>query len=198
MARADARTLLFEKIRTSPAKFVHIIGVPYAIERPPEEDETKLDPLWLTLEVPPFGRIRAVLNTTSRLARDSGRDARIRVGIVTLPWVEKPVPSLKEDPGQDYAKIAAAFPVSFEPMDREALEAMLTERAKKAVRAEVWGELTAGDTLGVRQIHSRRASAAAPADLRNRDGALKLYYADGMTPLMTVPGSMVSFAQLVT
>jgi hypothetical protein len=63
-------------------------------------------------------------------------------------------------------------------MDREALTALITERAKKAVRAEIWGELYAGETLGIRQIHCRRLSKVAPTDTRNRDGALKFYYAD--------------------
>ena len=176
--RVDARTLLFEKIRTSDPKFVHVTGVPYGTEEPPQEDAGKVDPLWITLEVAPFGRLRVVVNTHSLAARAEGLDACIQVAIVPISWTEKPPPALNEDPGQDYVKIAAAFPVAYGPMEREPLAALLTERAKKAVRVEVWGELFATETLGVRQIHSRRASTARPTDLRNRDGALKFYYAD--------------------
>jgi hypothetical protein len=174
--RPDARTLLFEKIRNSPARFVHVTGVPYAAEREANEDPEKLDHIWLTLEAPPFGRLRASLNTVSLRAIESGLDGKIRVGIVKSTWTEKPPPGLVEDPGQDYAKIDAAFKVTYHPIEREALAAMLMERAKRAVRVEVWGELHAKEFLGVRQIHGRRRSDAVKDDLRNRDGALKFYY----------------------
>lgn len=173
--RPDARTLLFERIRTSPAKFVHVIGVPYAMDRESGDDP---DRVWLTLEAPPFGRLRASINTTSRLSRDAGADDRIRVGIATSTWAEKPTPGLTEDPGQTYTKLEAAFPVSYEPMARDTLAELLVERGKRAVRAEVWGDLYAQEHLGIRQLHCRRASTADPTDLRNHDGALKLYYPD--------------------
>jgi hypothetical protein len=63
-------------------------------------------------------------------------------------------------------------------MEREALFNLLNERAKRAVRAELWGELYASETLGIRQIHCRRTSHGFADDTRNRDGALKFYYAD--------------------
>lgn len=176
--RPDARALLFEKIRTTPPKFVHVTGVPYSVEQEVADDPEKVDHVWLTLEVPPFGRVRAAVNTTSRLCRDGGADARIRVGIVLTPYDEKPAPGLLEDPGQDYRKIEAAFSVKYDEYDSAKLMELLMERGKKAVRVEVWGDLYAKEHLGVHQIHSRRASTAVPTDLRNRDGALKLYYAE--------------------
>jgi hypothetical protein len=163
--RPDARTLLFEKIRTSPARFVHVIGVPYLVEEPPQEDPALRDALWLTIEVPPYGRLRV--------------DDRVRLGIVAGTWTEKPTPALNEDRGQDYRKLEAAFGVTYQEYDRENLAALLAERAKKAVRAEVWGDLYAQETLGVRQVHCRRASTGVKEDPRNHDGALKLYYAEG-------------------
>lgn len=176
--RADARTLLFEKIRASPPKFVHVTGVPYIAEREPEKEGVQGGDILLTLEAPPYGRLRARLNTASELDLAAGRDGRMRVGIVSLNWTEKPPTALSEESGQDYARIQAALPVTYELYEREALAALLLGRAKRAVRAEVWGELYASDHLGVRQIHGRRASLSAPVDLPNRDGALKLYYAD--------------------
>jgi hypothetical protein len=176
--RPDARTLLFEKIRTSAPKFVHVTGVPYTVEQKPVGDPNEADIIWLTVEAPPFGRLRASINTTSELNRNGGFKPEIQVGIVKGTWDQKPSPGLVEDPGQDYAKIEAAFKVKYAPMDRKALTALITERAKKAVRAEIWGELYAGETLGIRQIHCRRLSKGAPTDTRNRDGALKFYYAD--------------------
>jgi hypothetical protein len=179
--RPDARTLLFEKIRTSPPRFVHVTGVPYAVEREKKEEPEKIDLIWLTVEAPPYGRLRVSLNTVSLQAIGRGLDGRLRVGIVNSTWTEKPAPGLVEDPGQDYGKIEAAFKVSYEPMESEALATMLLERAKRAIRAEIWGELHAKEFLGIRQIHCRRASDAVKDDLRNRDGALKLYYVDGNT-----------------
>ena len=176
--RPDARTLLFEKIRTSPAKFVHVTGVPYVVELEAHNDPEHVDHVWITLEVPPFGRIRAVVNTFSRLNRMAGCDSRVRVAIVTSPWEEKPQAGLVEERGQDYSLLEAVVQPIYEPMEQEVLAALLMQKAKAALRAEVWGDLYARDHLGVHQIHCRRASQAVPLDLKNRDGALKLYYSD--------------------
>ena len=181
--RADARTLLFEKIRTSPAKFIHVTGVPYTVEVEQSDDPLRVDHVWITLEVPPFGRVRAAINTLSRFNRDAGFDARVRVGIVAGTWDEKPQNGLVEEAGQDYAMIEAALPVAYEFYEREPLTELLVTKAKTAVRAEVWGELYAQEHLGIHQIHCRRASCAVTRDLKGRDGALKLYYADNTSEL---------------
>ena len=181
--RADSRTLLFEKIRTSPPKFVHVTGVPYTVELEVSEDPLRIDHVWITLEVPPFGRVRAAVNTISRFNRDAGFDERVRVAIIPGTWEEKPENGLLEEPGQDYAMIEAALPVAYEFYDHAPLAELLVTKAKSAVRAEVWGELYAQEHLGVHQIHSRRASCAVTRDLKGRDGALKLYYADNTTEL---------------
>jgi hypothetical protein len=151
------------------------------VERERQEDSGRIDQIWLTIEAPPYGRLRASLNTVSLRAGDRGLDGRIRLGMVKSTWTEKPPSGLVEDPGQDYAKIDAAFNVIYEPVEREVLGTMLFEKSKKAVRAEVWGELHAKEFLGIRQIHCRRASHSVEDDVRNRDGALKLYYADDNT-----------------
>ena len=176
--RPDARALLFERIRTSPPKFVHVIGVPYSAEREPATAEDIADHVWITLEAPPFGRLRAAINTFSMVNHAGGFDARVRVGIVKSGWTEKPTPGLVEEPGQDYAKIEKTTPIAYEPMESEALADLLMERVKRAVRIELWGDLYARDHLGIHQIHSRRASCAVAIDLQGRDGALKLYYAE--------------------
>ena len=182
--RADARTLLYEKIRTTPPKFVHVTGVPYIVELEKSDDPLLVDHMWLTLEVPPFGRLRAAINTVSRLNRDAGFDPRVSVGIVAGTWDEKPETGLVEEKGQDYGMIEAALKVVYEPLEHEALAELLMTKAKIAVRAEVWGELYARDHLGIHQIHCRRASCAVPTDLRNRDGGLKFYYADQTAELL--------------
>ena len=181
--RADSRTLLFEKIRTTPPKFVHVTGVPYTVEIEQSEDPLRVDHVWITLEVPPLGRVRAAINTLSRFNRDAGFDARVRVAIIPGTWDEKPENGLLEEAGQDYAMIEAALPVTYEFYEHDPLAEMLVTKAKLAVRAEVWGELYAQDHLGVHQIHSRRASCAVTRDIKGRDGALKLYYADNTSEL---------------
>jgi len=75
--------------------------------------------------------------------------------------------------------VEASSEVKYEEYEQAALAELLMTKAKKAVRAEVWGDLYARDHLGVRQIHSRRASAAVREDITGRDGALMLYYTEG-------------------
>jgi hypothetical protein len=176
--KADARTVLFERIRNSPAKFVHVVGVPYAVEAEQDLiDPLKNDHVWITVEAPPFGRLRCAINTLSRLNRDAGFDSRVRVAILSTTWTERPPTSLEEVNGLDYAVIEAQLGLTYELYEHQPLSDLLIERAKSAVRAEVWGELYAGETLGVHQIHCRRASCAVKVDVKGRDGALKLYYA---------------------
>ena len=185
MPKPDARTLLFERIRTRPAKFVHVRGVPYTVSHEVAENPEDADHIHLTLEVPPFGRLRAAVNTFSRLNRDAGFDPRVRMAIIVAPYEKKPDPGLEELPGQDYALLEAILPITYELYDREPLAALLMEKMKIAVRAEIWGELYARDHLGIHQIHSRRASCAVAIDLKNRDGALKLYYpTDNLSELL--------------
>jgi hypothetical protein len=174
--RPDARTLLFERIRTSPPKFVHVRGVPYTVAIEESEDPLKNDHVFLNLEVPPYGRLRVSVNTLSRLNRDAGFDPRVRVGIIRSTYTEKPQPSLEECAGLDYAKQEEKHGVQYEHYEHAALAEMLASKMKVAIRAEVWGELYATDHLGLHQIHSRRASNAVATDVKGRDGALKLFY----------------------
>lgn len=181
--RPDARTVLLEKIRSSPPRFVHVTGVPYQVELEQSENPDRRDHVWITLESPPYGRIRASINTLSRLNRDAGFEPRVRVGIIPSTWEEKPDPGLVEEQGQNYAFIEAAMPVHYEHYEHEDLAEMLMSKAKLAVRAEVWGDLYANRHLGIHQIHSRRASCAVAQDIKGRDGALKLYYPDNTAEL---------------
>lgn len=176
--RPDARALLYERIRTSPPKFVHVTGVPYVVEIPTVADPAEADQVWLTLEVPSLGRIRVVINTASRLSRNAGEDPRVSVAIQSNNWTEKPETGLLESDGQNYAVVEASSKLKYQAYDQQALADLLAAKAKSAVRAEVWGDLYARDHLGVRQVHSRRASKAVPEDLIGRDGALKLYYSE--------------------
>ncbi|HYR58405.1 MAG TPA: hypothetical protein VEO95_07245 [Chthoniobacteraceae bacterium] len=177
--RPDPRAILFERIRTSPPKFVHLVGVPYSVQAEQSPDPTRLDHVWLTLEVPPFGRLRVSMNTLSRINRDAGFDSHIRLAIVPSTYTEKPNTGLEEFPGLDYAKFEAKQKVAYKSYERDPLAELLVAKAKTAIRAEVWGDLYARDHIGLHQIHCRRASSAVALDLKNRDGALRLYYPDG-------------------
>src|SRR5262249_34613373 len=159
--------VLFERIRTSPPKFVHLVGVPYSAQIEETEDPTRLDHVWLTLEVPPFGRLRVSINTLSRLNRDGGFDSRGRVAIIRSTYTEKPTTGLEEFPGFDYAKLEARENVPYREYERDVLAELLVEKAKTAIRAEVWGDLYARDHIGLHQIHSRRASSAVSIDVQN-------------------------------
>jgi hypothetical protein len=149
------------------------------------EDPSRIDHVYLTIEAPPFGRIRAAINTMSRLNRDAGFDPRVRLGIVTASYEKKPEPGLEELPGQDYAQLEAILPITYVAYEHEALAQLLMEKMKRAIRVEVWGELYATNHIGIHQIHSRRASCAVTRDVVNKDGALKLYYtADNLSELL--------------
>lgn len=174
--RPDARALLFERIRTSPPKFVHVRGIPYTVAVEESEDPLKVDHVYLNVEAPPFGRLRVAINTLSRLNRDGGFDPRVRVGIIKSTYTEKPAPGLEECAGLDYAKQEEKHNVYFETYEQAALSEMLVAKMKVAIRAEIWGELYATDHIGIHQVHCRRASCAVTTDLKGRDGALKLYY----------------------
>ena len=174
--RPDARALLFERIRTSPPKFVHVRGIPYTVAVEESEDPLKVDHVYLNVEAPPFGRLRVAINTLSRLNRDGGFDGRVRVGIIRSTYTEKPTASLEECAGLDYTKQEEKHNVVYETYEHEALVELLVAKMKAAIRAEIWGELCASDHIGIHQVHCRRASCAVATDLKARDGALKLYY----------------------
>ena len=174
--RPDARALLFERIRTSPPKFVHVRGIPYTVAVEEAEDPLRIDHIYLSVEAPPFGRLRVSVNTLSRLNRDAGFDPRVRIGIIRSTYVEKPVSGLEECAGLDYAKYEEKHNVFYEFYEHPAVVELLVAKMKLAIRVEIWGELYASDHIGIHQIHSRRASSAVPPDVKGRDGALKLYY----------------------
>src|ERR1700709_1318936 len=112
--RPDARALLFERIRTSPPKFVHVRGIPYTVAVEENEDPLKIDHVYLNVEVPPFGRLRVAINTLSRISRDAGFDSRPRGGIIRSTFTEKPMRSLEECAGLDYTKQEEKHGVTYE------------------------------------------------------------------------------------
>jgi hypothetical protein len=174
----EPRAVLAERLRSSPPKFVRIVGSVTHAQLEPATNPEDIDHVWISMDVPPFGRVRAAINTISRISRISGFDPRIRVGVVRSTWEENPAPGLEEIEGFSYGTIEASHNVFYEVFEQVALEEFLLQKSKAALVAEVWGDLYARREIGIHQIHCRRASLAVPVDLPNRDGAVKFYFAE--------------------
>jgi hypothetical protein len=160
-------------------RFGHFTGIPYWAESETHFDPAKIDHVFITFHVPPYGMVVAAVNTLSRLNRDAGFDGRVRLGILHSEWQGKPEPGFDEHSGLSYAALEKETPVVFEPRPHEELAALLLEKTRAASRIEVWGELYERPNLGIHQIHSRSASRAVPMNLKNRDGALKFFFDSG-------------------
>ncbi|MDB6171833.1 MAG: hypothetical protein JWL59_1144 [Chthoniobacteraceae bacterium] len=172
----ESRASLLDRVRLEGSKFVHVAGVPYSAQRELQRDRNKVDHVLITLAAGEFGQLAAAVNTFSWLNGNAGFDPRVRLGVVASTWSETPPVGIEETSGFDYAEIEAREQVEFLFQDQELLAARLIAKTRAAVRIELWGELYARRTIGIHQIHSRRASNAMPMEVRNRDGALKFYY----------------------
>ena len=158
--------------------YVRVVGIPYLIQIEPHRDETMVDHVWYDIDVPPCGILRLSINTSSRLNGRAGFDPRMRMGVISSVYKERPEPMLEVEPPHDYRDFEAQHAVEYILYDHDPLEALLLAKGKRAVRIEAWGELYIRHHLGIHQLHSRRASSAVANDLLGRDGAVKLYYPD--------------------
>jgi hypothetical protein len=61
-------------------------------------------------------------------------------------------------------------------LERAAMEEYFALHCANCRRIEAWGVPYHRAEPGLHQIHSRRASASVPADLRGRDGAVRFYF----------------------
>jgi hypothetical protein len=166
--------------------YVHAVGIPYHVQIEQHRDVSRVDHVWLNVEVPPCGPLRLSVNTLSRWNRDAGFDGRIRLGIITSKYTDRPGPLLEEAEPLDYRTLEAAAPTTFTPLERPAFEQLLMRKANAAVRIEAWGELYIRERLGMHQFHSRRASCAVDHDLLAHDGALKFYYPDQIAETLLI------------
>ena len=128
--------------------------------------------------------LRIALSTHSRQNAAAGFDPRLRIGIVPSVWKELPPPGLLKSPGLDYRQIEAGSLVTFAEYDRPSLEALLTDKTRRAIFIEAWGELYVRTHQGIHQVHSMRASCSVLRDFVGRDGAIRFYFPDGTTELL--------------
>jgi hypothetical protein len=157
-------------------RYVTVAGDVAAVAVETEEDERKIDHVWITIRAGEFGRLQISLSTCSRQSRAAGFDPRIRIGILTSSWDELPAAGLREVTPLDYRVLESVEQIRYTPYERRSVEEMLVTRARRAICVEAWGDFYVRAHIGVHQIHSRRGSNAVPRDLIGRDGAIQFYY----------------------
>ena len=168
-------------MRSRRSRFSRVVGRPTHVQIEYNSHSSRVDHVWITLQVSEFGHLRAAVNTLSRLNRDAGFDERVRVGIVRDHWESLPETGVFDCEGLNYQEIESSINVFYELQDRQDMEKLLTEKADTAFLVEVWGDLYAHNHAGVHQIHSRRASCAVEKDLVGRDGAVRFYFREDQT-----------------
>lgn len=163
---------------------MHVAGTPISFVAEIDAVAANIDHFWITLGFGAGDPIRIALSTRSRQNAAAGFDARIRLGIVPTLWTELPPAGLVKSPGLDYRAIERASPVTYVEYEREPLEILLADRAKRAAFVEAWGELYIRTHTGIHQVHSMRASCSVPRDSIGRDGAIRFFFPDGQAELL--------------
>ena len=161
-------------------RYVCVSGEIAAVAVEQEEDERKIDHVWITVRAGEFGRVQISLSTASRQSRALGFDPRVRVGVLRSTWRELPIAGVRPITMPfDYATLEREHAIEYAPQERPALERLLTEKARRAIFVEGWGEFYIRAHIGIHQIHSRRGSHAVPRDIVGQDGAICLYFREG-------------------
>lgn len=160
-------------------RYVTIAGEIATVVVEQEDDERKIDHIWITVRSGEFGHLQISLSTCSRQSRAAGLDARIRLGSVVSEWTALPPAGVREVPPLDYRSIESQYHVDYTPHERQVVEEMILTRARRAVFAEAWGDFYVSTHIGVHQIHSRRTSSAVRQDVVGRDGLVQFYYREG-------------------
>jgi hypothetical protein len=164
---------------------VRLAGAPIAFAAEIDRVPANIDHFWITIGTGAGEPIRVALSTHSRQNAAAGFDPRMRVGTIASTWAELPVPGLVKSTGLDYQALESASPVTYIEYERPSLELLLTEKTRRAILIEAWGELYVRTHVGIHQVHSMRASSAVPRDFIGRDGAIRFYFAeDARTELL--------------
>ncbi len=154
---------------------VRVVGRPVRMEVEQSRDPANRDHFWITISVAKVGLVLLTVNTSSLRNRLAGFDDRIRVGRIKGPFHCVPTDGISGARLLNYRSIEENQNVFYEHYEREPLEELLAELTTSATWVQAWGVAFARRTLGVHQIHSRRASCAVPEDLIAMDGALRFY-----------------------
>ena len=159
-------------------EIVHVAGTPIAFAAEVDRVPANIDHFWITIGMGTGEPLRIALNTHSRQNAAAGFDPRLRIAIVASAWTELPPAGLNKSPGLDYRQIEASSAVTYVEYTRPALEALLTDKARRAIFIEAWGELYVRTHVGIHQVHSMRASCSVLRDFVGRDGAIRFYFAE--------------------
>ena len=157
---------------------VRVIGRPIRMEVERNPNEATRDHFWITISVAEIGPVLLTINTRSMRNFRAGFDDRIRVGRVRSPFHQVPVGGMSRSRLLNYASIESNSNVFYEFYKRAELEELLRDQTERATWVQAWGVAFARQTLGVHQIHCRRASCAVAEDLQQMDGALRFYRED--------------------
>ncbi len=141
-------------------------------------DPEKIDHFWITIRAGRVGLVQVSISTRSLKHFAKGFDPRMRLAILPGSWSELPPSTLSAADGLNYAELEAAAPapVSYEIMERPALEQLLLRKCRRAIFLEAWGAFYLRAGLGIHQVHSRRASRSVSRDYLGRDGALRFFF----------------------
>lgn len=159
--------------------YAHVVGTAVKAEMETASSPDRVDHVWITLDVPPCGKVLLSVNTLSRLNRLAGFEHRVNLAVVKTTYAGMPEPFIEEAMGLDYATVEAQFRPRWKWHEHEELAALLMERTRAALRIEAWGEIYRDQHIGLHQIHSRRASCAVKTDITGHDGALRFYLPEG-------------------
>lgn len=184
MSRSSARRPKPHRLFSRRGEFVRVSGELAGVLVESSDRPEKVDHVWLDIRAGDFGHLRISLSTCSRQSRAAGFDSRVWIGTVRSTWEALPAAGLFPGKPLNYAVIESTHPIDYVPYERPMLEALLIEKAGRAVCAEAWGELYVRTHAGVHQIHSRRASFAVPVDQIGQDGALQFYYQDSACEML--------------
>ena len=165
-------------------EFVVGAGELVNFEREVTTDPARADHFWITIRAGDFGLLRISISTYSLKHAMDGFDARMRVGVVTSEWSQLPVSGLFPADGLDYAELERASPITYQEMERPALEQFLAVKTRRAIFIEAWGALYLRGRPGIHQVHSRRASCSVRTDYVGRDGAVRFYYRESVAEMM--------------
>lgn len=156
---------------------VRVVGRPIRMEVEWNPNPATTDHFWITISVAGVGPVLLTVNTRSMRNARAGFEDRLRVGRVRSVFHRAPVGGMSRSRLLNYRSIEENANVFYETYERTELEDLLRELTEKATWVQAWGVAFARSTLGVHQIHCRRASCAVAEDLVGMDGALRFYRA---------------------